>query len=978
VRHPAGMEGTGRPNGMALRVLGGPVLEVDGRELPLPPGRPGRLVAALLVARGRIVTDDRLVDEVWGEDLPTDARAALHTNVGRARRALGPAAARLERVTAGYRFDLDGVSVDADEFAAALLRARGLMAGDPVGALAAYDAALGLWQGPAWAGFADDVAQGEAVRLEESLLAAREEHADALLALGRAQQAADELRLLVAQEPLRDRPALLLMRALHQIGSSAEALAVFSAHREALAEELGLDPSPALEQAQRDVLERAPSPAPAAPAPVAVQVSALVGREADLEQVRRLLTLHRCVTVLGPGGVGKTSLAREVHAATTPSWWVDLTSVTTDVGVRAQVAAALDVEVFVGGSLEAALEGRLATASGLLVLDNCEHVLAAAADLVAWATEVGGGVRVLATSRERLGVPVEQVYPLAPLRLPADDSEDPEVPSVALFIDRARAAAPELEVTPDILIEVNELVRRLDGLPLAIELAASRVGVVPLRTLRDRLDHRLDLLRSHHRRGPARHQTLTDTIDWSYDLLDEEQRRALRWLSVFAGPFDLDAAEAVLGPDSAEQVLGLVERSLVVRPARSDELDYRLLETVRAFARDRIEGDEAEAASLAHARWARDQAALARGGLAGRDAGWWGLRVERLLPEFALAVHWAVESGRLDEAVDIVPCLYGWGYWRVRADVLGWAVLLLESGHPGAETPRVLATAATYWWLADDQTKAGALAEQGIAAAGGPEEPEAYLPLAIAGDIALAAGDLDRAFAVNEMATRLCLAAGEHSHAVLGIAGMLLARTYAEQPVTAELQLLREHEGLVVNPSIRAMALYAEAEAVAADQPDLALDLFAQARSIASETGNRLVIGVSMAAETALRGRVGGLDEATLAQTVEAVELWLGSGNQNLFITCLRNAVSLLDRLHLFEIAVEVVAATTAHTPDRPSYGVEAERMARAMNRARTVLGDERVDAVWRGAQGQDLESVARRVVAGLEGARQAGVSTGG
>ena len=199
------MEGTGA-GGVVLRVLGSPVLELDGRAQPLPPGRPGRLVATLLVARGRVVTDDRLVDEVWGEDLPADARAALHTNVGRARRALGPAATRLERVAAGYRFDLTDVTVDADDFVASLARARGLVAGDPVGALAAYDAALRLWQGPAWAGFADDVAQGEAVRLEESLLAAREEHAETLLALGRAQEAADELRPLVARRAVA-RPA---------------------------------------------------------------------------------------------------------------------------------------------------------------------------------------------------------------------------------------------------------------------------------------------------------------------------------------------------------------------------------------------------------------------------------------------------------------------------------------------------------------------------------------------------------------------------------------------------------------------------------------------------------------------------------------------------------------------------------------------------------------------------------------------------
>ena len=265
--------------------------------------------------------------------------------------------------------------------------------------------------------------------------------------------------------------------------------------------------------------------------------------------------------------------------------------------MRALVATALGVEVFPGGSAEAALHRRLETATGLLVLDNCEHVLAAAGDVVSEIAAAGTGVRVLATSRERLGLPTEQVYPLAPLRLPGAGVADADVPSVALFLERARASAPDLDATPDVVRDVAELVRRLDGLPLAIELAASRVGVVSLATLRDRLDDRLDLLRSHHRRGPARHQTLVDTIDWSYDLLDDDHRRALRWLSVFVGPFDLDAAEAVLGPDSTEQVLALVERSLLVRPAPSHG-GYRMLETVRAYTRALLDDAERHEAGL--------------------------------------------------------------------------------------------------------------------------------------------------------------------------------------------------------------------------------------------------------------------------------------------------------------------------------------------------------------------------------------------
>ena len=691
--------------------------------------------------------------------------------------------------------------------------------------------------------------------------------------------------------------------------------------------------------------------------------SRLIGRDDDIEQVRALTARHRCVTVVGPGGVGKTSLARAVAATEQVTWWGDLTSVSTEAGVRALVATALGVEVFPGGSAEAALHRRLETATGLLVLDNCEHVLAAVGDLVTEIAAAGAGIRVLATSRERLGLPVEQVYPLAPLRLPGAGVADADVPSVALFLERARASAPDLEATPDVVRDVAELVRRLDGLPLAIELAASRVGVVSLATLRDRLDDRLDLLRSHHRRGPARHQTLVDTIDWSYDLLDEDHRRALRRLSVFVGPFDLDAAEAVLGPDSTEQVLGLVERSLLVRPAPTQG-GYRMLETVRAYARALLDDAEREEAGLAHARWAADAAAAARVGMSGRDAGWWIERIEALLPEFARAVAWALETGRVEEATRIVPDLYSWADFRVRADVMGWGRRLVESGHAGAVTPAVLAVASSYWWMVGDHDRAAEYSDRGIELAGGPEAPAAYLALNAAVDTALAVGDLDKAWDVAEHAMRHAMDAGDWNATVLCVSGMLLARTYGERAVTDEIALLRAYESRVDNPMIRAMALYAEAEAVSATEPLHALRLFAEARELARTTGNRLVLGVTMAAETALLGRVGALDAETVSRTADAVRFWLGSGNENLFVTCLRNVVSLLDRLDAHRAVVELVATTTTQTPDRPPYGVEAERLDAAMARARDVLAPSEFDAAWRDGAARDLDAAGHAVVA--------------
>ena len=386
------------------------------------------------------------------------------------------------------------------------------------------------------------------------------------------------------------------MRAEHAAGNVAEALSTYDTHREQLADQLGLDPSEDLGVLHQQVLRRvvrkpatstAPTRAPALP------IVELYGRDSQLAALRSMVSRHRCVTVVGPGGVGKTSIAAEIargHADDHVVWWVDLTGVAQVPGVRTAVADAVGALAFPGGTPEAALPSRLEMATGLLVLDNCEHVLGETSDLVADILSWNSAVRVLATSRERLGVTGEHLFPLPPLQLPAADSPATGAsgPALTLFMERATAAAPDLRFDPATVADMVAVVRAVDGLPLAIELAAGRVGSVTLEDLRSSLSGRLDLLRTGSRRTHARHRTLTATIQWSFDLLDAQGQQTFLGLSVFAGSFDLKAVSAVLGHDATAVVSDLVDRSLVVRPGPTGPGRYRLLETLRAFARSRL------------------------------------------------------------------------------------------------------------------------------------------------------------------------------------------------------------------------------------------------------------------------------------------------------------------------------------------------------------------------------------------------------
>jgi predicted ATPase/DNA-binding SARP family transcriptional activator/tetratricopeptide (TPR) repeat protein len=572
----------------------------DGR--PVPGERTHALLRALVGAGGRGLGEQALVEEVWADDPPANPTKALQVVVSRARAATAPAV--VERTAYGYRLALRAADVDA------------------------------------WA-----------LRPEGLRLATEGRYVEALPLLERAQESA----------PPDEEVTTALLRAVADVQGVPAALERFESYREQLADRLGIDPGPVLQALHADLLAR-DRPVRSG---LRFDADALIGREADVAAVTAMVRTARVVSIVGAGGLGKTRLAHVVgrHAEQPVAHFVELAGVTSDDGVALEVADVLGVRETAATRVRPRREdvvGRIVDAVGaapsLLILDNCEHVVAAVADLVSALVARTPALTVLTTSRAPLGLAAERIYLLP--ELSADDG-------VALFVARATAARPGVHLDPD---AVRSLVERLDGLPLAVELAAAKIRVMSVAEIERRLDNRFALLRGGSRDAPERHQTLLAVIDWSWNLLSEEQRVALRRLSAFRDGFSLDGAAAIVGPDAVDLVTALADQSLLT-VQEGERVRFRLLETVREFGRMQLvdAGDDAEASvrlrqwgtGLADAAatrlFSRDQVVtmvelraeegnlleVLRGGLADSDVA----TVVRLFT--ALAGYWTIEGSHL-------------------------------------------------------------------------------------------------------------------------------------------------------------------------------------------------------------------------------------------------------------------------------------------------------------------------------------------
>jgi len=643
---------------------------LDGAPLPLGGPKQRATLAELLLHAGEVVTRDHLVDAVWGEQPPGNAAASLQVYVHGLRRALGPE--RIETHGNGYRLRLDGDELDLHRFERLVERgARALAAGRPAEAADDLRTALALFAGEPLADLAGQPVAAAAAAIEERRLQALELHGDAQLALGGHAALLGELDELIRRQPYRERLRAQQILALYRCGRQKDALDAYRDARATLVDELGVEPGPELQELERAVLRQDPALAPPAPAePVTTRLprppTPLVGRRLEVAAVAGLLRAEsRLVTLTGPGGTGKTRLAlavaEELAGESGGAVFVDLAPVGDPALVMDAIAQALDVAD--QGSLPAGIADAMAERPLLLVLDNFEQLLAAAPEVAALLA-AAPRLRALVTSRAPLRLAGEREYPVPPLPVPPPRASFEELVSnetVRLFAARAQAVDPGFTLDDANAEAVAAICRRLEGLPLAIELTAVRVRLLPPFDLARRLEQGLDLSAEGARDLPARQRTLRATLDWSYGLLPEREQRVLRRLAVFAGGCSLDAAEAVVGEgDLVSSLELLVEHSLLRR--RGDPLRFRLLAPIREYALERLveAGEEAEVRERHAQHFLAATEAIDTSALDERMLG----ELDREHDNLRAALEWSAATGAVVSEVRLASVLRH--YWFVR------------------------------------------------------------------------------------------------------------------------------------------------------------------------------------------------------------------------------------------------------------------------------------------------------------------------
>lgn len=963
-----------------VRVLGNVEVRRGSEVVAIGGPKPRQILAMLVAAHGNVVSTDRLEEELWGDDQPADPGAVLQSNISRLRKVLSPEAHIVARPP-GYALEIDPSAVDAWRFEANQLAARADVA--PATLVEANELALGCFSGQPYAEFSDrEWARADVLRLEELRTVAREELLSARLALGEDRTIVAELEALVSEHPLRERPWHELVVALHRSGRSPDALRRITAFRTILRDELGLDLPATIRQLETRILESDPallvSPVPLAgrrSRRLSAEVTPLVGRSADLAGITRLLEERRLVTLVGAGGVGKTRLAQRIAADLWDErggevYVVELAPVHEPLSMVASVATAIDVHQRHYLSVEETITEYLCGRHALVVLDNCEHLRVAVSHLVDRMLAACPDLTVLATSREVLGLPAEHVLRVEPLAIATASmptAELAKVPAIRMFVERAAASNPDFALDDDNAAAVAEIVRRVDGLPLAIELAAARSGAIDPAALAERLRERFDLL-DHAQTGRSeRHRAITELVAWSFNLLNGDEQILFARVSVFAGAFSLDAVETVctdesLDSSSAARVLAaLVDKSMVQRADAAG--GYRVLEPLRQFGRAELRDSEKSAVAVRHAAWYLDLAERSSEAMAGPGEPEAAARLDREFGNLRAAFSHLAEQRDIERCARLVAALREYSFRSMRAEVISWAddVMAMSGFDDSPRAPVVLATAAYGRFVRGDHISAVEYADRALAASERLGVSSSGLAERVLGNSLCFRGDGDLA---QHWIERMVDDASTGSPARLAHALYMRSVATASMGDT-ERGVASADEALAAarrcgSPTALAQALYALGLSTEGEDAAAAAEHLQRAAEVARSAGNRWVEAFALTEVLSLQARNGSSCSA-LAGFADVIDMWFRGGDW---------ANQWLSLRHVFGILVQLgdnPAAATLHGSlaaigaafALPFEASDAERIDTLVEQLRDDMRPaEFATAVRRGASMTDSEIV--------------------